>query len=126
MGDGRRIAGQDPRQLQFEFALWTREMIREVIRREFGVALSVVSVGRLLRKLGMSPQRPLHRAYQQDPQVVERWKREAYPAIRKEAEAAGAVDLLRGRGRCPLGLLRGHDQRTPVVKNTRARFSDKT
>ena len=46
------IAGQDPRQMQFEFALWTREMIREVIRREFGVALSVVSVGRLLRKLG--------------------------------------------------------------------------
>ena len=60
------IAGQDPRQLQFEFALWTREMIREVIRREFKVALSVVSVGRLLRKLGLSPQQPLHRAYQQD------------------------------------------------------------
>ena len=39
------IAGQDPRQMQFEFALWTREMVREVIRREFGVALSVVSVG---------------------------------------------------------------------------------
>ena len=41
------IAGRDPRQMQFEFALWTREMVREVIRREFGVALSVVSVGRL-------------------------------------------------------------------------------
>ena len=39
------IAGQDPRQMQFQFALWTREMVREVIRREFGVALSVVSVG---------------------------------------------------------------------------------
>src|SRR6266487_2245948 len=37
------IAGRDPRQMQFEFALWTREMVREVIRREFGVALSVVS-----------------------------------------------------------------------------------
>jgi transposase len=85
------IAGQDPRQLQFEFALWTREMIREVIRREFKVALSVVSVGRLLRKLGLSPQRPLHRAYQQDPEAVQRWKKEAYPAIRAEAEAAGAT-----------------------------------
>ena len=29
--------------MQFEFALWTREMVREVIRREFGVALSVVT-----------------------------------------------------------------------------------
>ena len=32
------IAGRDPRQMQFDFALWTREMVREVIRREFGVA----------------------------------------------------------------------------------------
>ena len=59
------IVGADPRQLRFEFALWTREMIRQVIRREFGVALSVVSVGWLLRKLGLSPQQPLYRAYQQ-------------------------------------------------------------
>ena len=59
------IVGVDPRQLSFEFALWTREMVREVIRREFGVRLSVVSVGRLLRTMGLSPQRPLHRAYQQ-------------------------------------------------------------
>src|SRR6266568_5139818 len=85
------IVGQDPRQMQFEFALWTREMVREVIRREFGVRLSVVSVGRLLRKPGMSPQRPLHRAYQQNPEAVERWKNEEYPAIRAQAEAEGAT-----------------------------------
>jgi transposase len=57
----------DPRQLSFEFALWTRGMIRDLIRREFGVALSEVSVSRLLRAMGLSPQRPLHRAYQQEP-----------------------------------------------------------
>ena len=66
-------------------------MVREVIRREFKVALSVVSVGRLLGKQGLSPRRPLRRAYQQDPEAVQRWKHETYPAIRKEAEAAGAV-----------------------------------
>jgi hypothetical protein len=37
-------------------------MVRELIRREFGVRLSETSVGRLLRRLGFSPQRPLHRA----------------------------------------------------------------
>ena len=121
------IAGQDPRQMQFEFALWTREMVREVIRREFGVAMSVVSVGRLLRKLGMSPQRLLHRAYQQDPQAVERWKKEDYPGIQAAAEAVGAAvyfadeagirsDYHPGTTWSPVG-------QTPEVKNTGARYS---
>ena len=75
------IVGVDPRQLSFGFALWTRGMIRDLIRREFGVALSEVSVGRLLRMMGLSPQRPLHRAYEQDPDAVERWKSQEFPAI---------------------------------------------
>ena len=45
------IAGTDPRQLEFGFALWTRDMVRTLIRREFRVSLSAVSVGRLLRTL---------------------------------------------------------------------------
>jgi transposase len=85
------IVGNDPRQLRFAFALWTRDMVRELIRREFGVRLSAVSVGRLLRILGLSPQRPLHRAYQQDPQQVARWKAEEYPRIRAQAAKARAT-----------------------------------
>src|SRR5947199_7392585 len=84
-----KIVGVDPRQLSFAFALWTREMVRQVIRREFGVALSAVSVGRLLRSMGLSPQRPLHRAYQQNPEAVTRWKTETYPAIRAAAAEEG-------------------------------------
>jgi transposase len=121
------IVGVDPRQLQFEFALWTREMVRELIRREFAVALSAVSVGRLLRKLGLSPQRPLHRAYEQDPEAVERWKRQTYPAIRDQAAEQGATiyfcdeagirsDYHAGTTWAPVG-------RTPVVGNTGKRFS---
>jgi transposase len=74
------VVGNDPRQLPFAFALWTRAMVRELIGREFDVRLSEVSVGRLLRKLGLSPQRPLYRAYQQNPQAVARWKAETYPS----------------------------------------------
>jgi transposase len=121
------IVGKDPRQMEFEFALWTREMVREVIRREFGVRLSVVSAGRLLRKLGLSPQRPLHRAYQQNPEAVERWKSEEYPAIRAAAEDRGATiyfadeagvrsDYHAGTTWSPIG-------QTPVVMNTGSRFS---
>jgi transposase len=121
------IVGVDPRQLSFEFALWTREMVREVIHREFGVKLSVVSVGRLLRTMGLSPQRPLHRAYQQNPDAVEAWKTEQFPAIRAEAKKLGATvyfadeagirsDYHAGTTWAPVG-------KTPVVANTGARYS---
>ena len=80
------ITGADPRQLEFGFALWTRDMVRTLIRREFTVSLSAVSVGRLLRTLGLSPQRPLWRAWQADPEAVQRWRDEEFPAIRKQAK----------------------------------------
>jgi transposase len=121
------VVGNDPRQLQFAFALWTRAMVRELIRREFAVALSEVSVGRLLRKLGLSPQRPLYRAYQQNPQAVARWKAETYPQIRAEAAATGGTvsfadeagvrsDYHAGTTWAPVG-------KTPVVAATGDRFA---
>ena len=74
--DGRQLAwvyevvtGRDPRQLKFPFALWTVKMVRELIEREFGVKLSRMSVWRLLRQMGLTPQRPLVRASQQDAEV---------------------------------------------------------
>src|SRR3954465_5019269 len=85
------IAGADPRQLEFGFAFWTRDMVRTLIRREFTVSLSPVSVGRLLRALGLAPQRPLGRAWQADPQAVQRWRDEEFPAIRAQARAEGAT-----------------------------------
>jgi hypothetical protein len=54
-------------------------MVGELIGHQFDVGLSVARVGRLLRTLGLSPQRPLHRAWQQDPEAVARWKQQEYP-----------------------------------------------
>jgi transposase len=121
------VAGSDPRQLKFEFALWTRDMIRELIRREFGVALSAVSVGRMLKAMGLSPQKPLYRAWQADPDAVAAWKATEYPKIAAEATKVGATvyfadeasvrsDYHAGTTWAPVG-------KTPVVKTTGARFS---
>src|SRR5215210_6709516 len=121
------IAGADPRQLEFGFALWTRDMVRTLIRREFRISLSAVSVGRLLRTLGLSPQRPLWRAWQADPDAVQRWRDEEFPAIRAQARADGATiyfgdeagirsDYHAGTTWAPVG-------QTPVVKATGARHS---
>jgi transposase len=121
------VVGNDPRQLQFTFALWTRAMVRELIRREFGVRLSEVSVGRLLRKLGLSPQRPLYRAYQQNPEAVARWKAETYPQIRAEAAATGGTvyfaDEAGVRSDSHAGTTWAPVGKTPVVAATGDRFA---
>jgi hypothetical protein len=102
-------------------------MVHEVIRDKFGVRMSDVSVGRLLKKLELSPQKPLRRAYQQNPEAVDRWVNEEYPKIRKLAkrekaqiffadEASVRSDYHCGTNWAPRG-------QTPVVPSTEARFS---
>jgi transposase len=121
------VAGRDPRQMEFDFALWTRQRVRELIRREFGVKMHVTAVGRLLRRLGLTPQRPLWRAWQQNPDLVEQWKRKDFPAIRRQAkkeeaeiwfadEAGIRSDFHAGTTWAPAG-------QTPVVKTTGRRAS---
>jgi transposase len=121
------VVGDDPRQLRFAFALWTRAMVRDLIRQELGVRLSEVSVGRLLRKLGLSPQRPLYRAYQQNPEAVARWKAEEYPQIRAQAAEVGATvyfaDEAGVRSEDHAGTTWAPIGRTPVVATTGDRFS---
>ncbi len=92
------MGDNDGRELSFEFALWTRDMVPKLIRREFSVALPVVSVGGLLKTMGLSPQRPLWKAWQQDRAAVEWWKAEQFPAIPGGGEEGRRNDLLRGRG----------------------------
>ena len=122
----RIVRAKNPLQLNFEFALWALAMIRVLIRREFAVSLSEVSVGRLMRRLGFSPQRPLYRAWQQDPARVERWRAQEYPRIAARAKREGALiffadesgirsDHHAGTTGAPVG-------ETPVVKATAARY----
>ena len=58
----KTIASKNPLQLKFQFALWTREMNAELIWKRWRIKLSLASVGRLLAHLGISCQKPLHRA----------------------------------------------------------------
>src|SRR6202158_4437977 len=86
----RWINGRDPRQYGLDFGLWTRRIVALLIERKFGVRLGVTAVGALLAKLGLTPQKPLQRAYQRDPQAIERWQREIYPALARRAKGEGA------------------------------------
>ena len=81
----KTVVGSSPLQHRFEFALWTRQMIRNLLWEQFRLKLSLTSVGRLLAQLGLTCQRPLFRASEQDDLKVQRWRRDDYPLIRKMA-----------------------------------------
>ena len=120
------IAETDPRDHGFAVALWTREVVRQLITARFGVDLTVASVGRTLHDLGFSAQRPLYRAEQADPAAVARWKEVDYPAIAAAARAAGGtvffVDEAGVRSDYHAGTTWALVGRTPAVRVTGARF----
>ena len=89
----KTVVGSSPLQHRFEFALWTRQMIRILLWEQFRLKLSLTSVGRLLAQLGLTCQRPLFRASEQDEPKVQRWRRDDYPLIRTMARDAQAEIL---------------------------------
>jgi len=122
----RIVRTKNPLQLKFEYALWTLAMIRELVRRQFGVSLSEVSVGRLMKRLGFTPQRPLYRAWQQDPKLVEAWREEEFPKIAARAKKQGALiffaDESGMRSDHHAGTTWAEKGKTPIVKATGRRF----
>jgi transposase len=86
----RWVNGKDPRQYGLDFGLWTRSVVADLIAQKFDVRLGLTAVGELLAKLGLTPQKPLQRAYQRDPEAIEKWRREIFPSIVGKAKVAGA------------------------------------
>lgn len=122
----KTIVGKNPTQLKFEYALWTRRMIGDLIKDKYKQRLSDVSVGRLLKKLGLTPQKPLMRAYQQDEEAVRRWLEEEYPRIKEMAKREKAdiyfCDEASVRSDYHAGTTWAPKGQTPIVKTTGARF----
>jgi transposase len=123
----RTVTLKNPLQMKFTYALWTAKMIGQLIYQRFRVRLSKASVCRLLTQLGLTPQRPVWRAYQQKPEEVDKWLREEYPRIRSMARRLKAQiffgDEAGVRSDHHAGTTWAVKGKTPVVSTTGARFS---
>lgn len=79
------IVGKEPSDYDMEYHLWTRQIVGELIKVKFDVELGLTQVGVLLRKLEITPQKPVRQAHEQDPEEVRQWKEETFPKIQAEA-----------------------------------------
>jgi transposase len=68
----------------FTSDLWTCPRVAQVIRQRFGIRYHVDHIGRLLRALGWTPQRPTRRAWERDEQGIQRWIKQEWPRIKKK------------------------------------------
>jgi transposase len=120
------ITDKTPDQYTLPFALWTRKAVKQLIKSQFSLDLSIVTVGVYLRSWGFSPQKALRRAYERNPKAVDTWLEETYPQIVKDAQKENALiywsdetgirnDDQRSRGYAPIG-------KTPVLTLNNKRF----
>lgn len=121
-----RIRDRHPEQLKLPFVLWTREAVQRLICKKFNINLSLSTVGRYIKKWGMTSQKPLKRAYEQDNKAVRKWLKEEYPKIKARAKKEKAKifwgdetgirsDHQAGKGYSPKG-------KTPVIVTSAKRF----
>ena len=122
----RWIRDRCPDQLKLPFVLWTREAVQQLIAERIGIRVSVWTVGRYLKSWGMTPQKPVCRAYERNPEAVARWLEVDYPQIREEAKQEGATiwweDEMGMRSDDQGGRTYGVKGQTPVVLGTGQRF----
>jgi len=123
----RWILGKDPRQYGFDFGLWTRRIVQQLIQDKMGVELCLTSVGKLLASLNITPQKPLRRAYERDPKAVQLWLDQTYPKLKRRAKRLKAMifflDEAGFQSDPPLGRTYGLKGETPVVKTSGQRQS---
>lgn len=116
------ITDNMPDQLKLPFMLWTRAAVRDLISERFGVTLSLVSVGNYLKGWGMTAQKPIRKAYQQNSVAVQRWREEEYPEIEKRAKQENAAIFWTDEGKVTNEVHNGRSYAkkgcTPVVRES--------
>jgi transposase len=121
------IDSKMPQDLNIASALWTRAAVVELMEQVTGKRLPIRTVGEYLNRWGYTPQKPVRKAYKQDPEEVAEWLEKTYPEIEKRA-AEEDVEIHWGdetgvRSSCQHSRGYARPQDTPELKLPGSRFS---
>jgi transposase len=121
------IDTKSPKELGIPSALWTRAAVGELIQQQVGLRLPIRTVGEYLQRWGYTPQKPVRKAYQQDPRAVAEWLEKTYPEIEQRAAQEGGEihwgDETGVRSTCQHGRGYARPQDTPELTVPGSRFS---
>ena len=87
------LVEKHPEQVKLPFVLWNRQAVGDLIRIQFKIKMPVRTVGDYLNRWGFTPQKPIKRAYEQQPQQIKEWLDNQYPAIKEEAKLEKGIIL---------------------------------
>jgi transposase len=82
----KMLVDNAPNHLKLPFALWTREAVHKAIKKHFKVDLPLRTITDYLKRWGFTPQKPVKRAYEQNPVKIKKWLEEGYPEIAARAK----------------------------------------
>lgn len=107
--------------------LWTRASVKALVKLVCGVSMTEQGVGKWRRRHGFTPQRPARRSYRQQPEAVQKWLEEEYPAIaararREKAELVWADQCGLRSDTAPPGRSWAPAGHTPLVRVNGRRF----
>jgi transposase len=75
---------EGPQKSGYATDVWTLPRVRALIRKRTGESYHESHVSRLLRRLGMSCQRPERRAIERDEKKIAHWQKVQWPGIKKK------------------------------------------
>ena len=84
------LVDKNPDQLKIKGCLWTRDSVKELIQRKYGINIPIRTIGEYLKRWGLTVQRPAKQEMNQRPEQVKAWLNEQYPEIHAEAKAENA------------------------------------
>lgn len=80
-----RIIEEGPQAYGYDTAIWTSPIVRDVVKKEFGIVYDVSHIRRILNKLGFSCQYPRVHLAKADQNRQKQWLKNEYPAIKKKS-----------------------------------------